>query len=243
MIRALVLAAGRGTRLGELTSERPKPLLPIASEPLLAYTLAHLARQGIADVAINVCYLGDQIRAAIGDGARFGLRIHYEVEPALLGTAGSVANLAGFFSGSDALVVYGDLLTDQPLGPLIARHREAAADATLLVHRRRRSNSAVELDGDGRVVCFRERPGDTGRGERWVNSGFQLLAPSLIAALARRPAPLDLPADVYAPGCAELRLFGVPLSGYRCAIDSPERYRQAQDAVATGSVDIVVPPA
>lgn len=234
-MKAIVLCAGEGRRLGELTRARPKPLLPLCGEPLLAHTLRHLAAHGFREVGINLHYLGDQIRASIGDGAGLGVRVHYSVERELQGTAGALHGFADWLAGEDALVLYGDLLLDQDLGVLLEVQRKQRADATLLLHRRSGSNSFAELAPDGRIRAFVERPDPSRRnslGEVWVNSGVQLLAASLLAELP--PGPSDLPRDVYAPRCGELRLFGVPLEGYRCAIDSPERYAQAERALAAG---------
>lgn len=234
-MKAVVLCAGEGRRLGALTRELPKPLLPLCGEPLLAHTLRHLAAHGQRDVGINLHYRGEQIRAFAGDGSAFGLRIHYAVEPELLGTAGALRGFADWLGGDGALVIYGDLLLDQDLGALLDAHRKRRADATLLLHRRAGSNSFVELDASGRVRAFVERPDPAERralGEAWVNSGVQVLSADLLAELP--PGPSDLPRDVYAPRCAELQLIGVPLDGYRCAIDSPERYAEAERALAEG---------
>jgi NDP-sugar pyrophosphorylase family protein len=235
-VRALVLCAGYGTRLGELTRALPKAMLPIGPEPLLAHTLRWLRGHGWDDVAINLHHHGELIRETFKDGTSFGVRLSYREEPVLLGTAGALRNFTDFFSGErEILVVYGDLLIDQDLGVLLDTHRNRAAAATLLLHRRTGSNSLVELADDGRITGFLERPSERERAGRegWVNSGVQILSPAL---LARIPAhgPADLPRDVYAPNVAAERLYGVPLSGYRCAIDSPARYAEARRAFAQG---------
>jgi mannose-1-phosphate guanylyltransferase/phosphomannomutase len=234
-VKTIVLCAGEGRRLGALTRDRPKPLLPLCGEPLLGHTLRHLAGCGQREIGINLHHRGEQIRAFAGDGARFGVRIHYAEEHELQGTAGALLGFADWLRGEDALVLYGDLLLDQDLGALVEQHRKRRADATLLLHRRSGSNSHVELDAAGRIRAFVERPDAEQRralGEAWVNSGVQVLSAGLLAELPAGPS--DLPRDVYAPRCAELRMFGMPLEGYRCAIDSPERYAEAERALATG---------
>jgi len=238
-VKALVLCAGRGTRLGELTRHRPKPLLPIDGTPLVGYSLRLLAAHGIDDVAINLHYLADQVEAALGDGSDYGLRIHYEREPEPLGTAGAIANLSDFFSdATDVLVVYGDLVFDEDLSSLVDHHRRVRADATLLVHQRSRSNSVLDMDEEGRIVRFQERPPRwEASGPVWVNSGCQVLRQGLIEKLPAR-RPLDLPRDVYVPMVEELRLFGHPIRGYRIAVDSPRRYEQAIADVRAGKLRI-----
>src|SRR5688500_8547853 len=98
-MKALVLCAGLGTRLGELTRDRPKGLLPIGGEPLLAHTLRYLAGEGFEEIAVNVHRRAQAITDLFGDGARFGVQLHWLHEPELLGTAGTVARLAPFFAG------------------------------------------------------------------------------------------------------------------------------------------------
>jgi NDP-sugar pyrophosphorylase family protein len=226
--------------LKDLTRDCPKPLLPIHGTPLIEYTLRHLARYGVVDVAINLHYLAEKVRNELGDGSRYGVRIHYELEDELLGTAGAVANLATYFrDASDVLVVYGDLLFDEDLSTLYERHRSLRADVTLLVHRRTTpSNSIIDMDESGRILRFRERPTDWSvTGPVWVNSGCQILRREVIDVFPSH-RPLDLPRDIYAPMAGTLRLFGAPIEGYRIAIDSQERYLQAIQDVKDGKVHL-----
>lgn len=234
-----MLSAGYGTRLGALTRETPKPLLPIEGVPLLVRTLRHLAAQGFRDVAVNLHFRGDLVRAALGDGAAAGVRVTWSDEPALLGTAGAVQALRGFFEADDDesfLVLYGDLLLDVDFAPMIAQHRATRAAATLLLHQRAGSNSLVQMGDDRRITGFIERPTPEARARApfpWVNSGAQVLHRTLLDRIPA--APCDLPRDVYAPAVADgVALYGAPLQGYRCAIDSPARYDEAQAAVREG---------
>lgn len=236
-MKALVLCAGFGTRLGPLTREIPKPMLPVGGHPLLAYLLGHLRDHDIRDIAINLHFRPDAIRNAFGDGSRWGLRLHYSEEPTLLGTAGALRNLAPYFRDEPSfLVQYGDIVTDHDLSALVRFHQERQALATLLVHPRPQSNSAVSLDPDGRIVGFLERPSPEARAgvqTPWVNSGICVASPELLDHLPdRRPA--DLPRDVYVPLTPTRRLFAMPLSGFRCAIDSPDRLELARTALADG---------
>ena len=165
------------------------------------------------------------------------MEIHWEREERLLGTAGSVKRLESYFANcDDFLVVYGDLLTDEDLSALVAAHRRRAqAMATLLVHRRLGANSVLSLDSDQRIIGFVERPpaGFLADTDCWVNSGLQVLSRGLLARIPSGQVA-DLPRDVYIPALAEEKFYGFPLTGYRCAIDSPERYLEAQQAVESG---------
>ena len=233
-MKAVVLCAGKGTRLGALTRTTPKPMLPIHGRPLLEYTIEHLARHGFGDIAVNLHYHADQIRDFFGNGERWGVNIYYSVEQELRGTAGALIGLDEWLDGEPCLVFYGDILTDQNLSLLVERHSLDQNFATLLLHRRAASNSMVAMDPDGQITDFEERPSDTERrkwtgqeDECWANSGVQVLSPSAIRFIVKTGA-YDLPRDVYAKVVKVACLGGVPLTGFRVAIDSPRRYEEAR---------------
>src|SRR6059058_1366104 len=96
-MKAVILAAGVGTRLRPLTDTCPKPMLPIAGRPLLEWTLGWLRRYGVEEAALNLHHLPEVVRAGLGDGARFGMKLRYACEPELRGTAGALHNFPGFF--------------------------------------------------------------------------------------------------------------------------------------------------
>jgi NDP-sugar pyrophosphorylase family protein len=236
-MKAMVLCAGYGTRLGELTREIPKPMLAIQDQPLLAYLLGNLRRHGFDQIAVNLHFKPELIRDHFGDGTHHQLELTYAYEPKLLGTAGGVKNLEAFFRDEPAFLVhYGDILTDQDFSAMLAFHRERRALATLLVHQRLKSNSVVDLDDAGRITAFLERPDEksrTGQSSPWVNSGVCICTPEVLAAI---PAgvPSDLPRDIFPKLIASGRVYGFALTGYRCAIDSPERLTEARVAQADG---------
>ena len=236
-MKAMVLCAGYGTRLGDLTREWPKPMLPLHQHPLLAYLLGHLKSQGFLDLAVNLHFRPETICDWFGDGSAWGLHLTYSREDALLGTAGGIKRMAPFFRDEPAfLVQYGDVLTDQDFAAFMAFHRERNALATLLLHQRARSNSVVSLDPAGRIIGFLERPTDAERStvaSPWVNSGICVCTPAVLD-LIPPDTPADLPRDVFPRLIPTGRLFGFPLSGYRCAIDSPARLEEARRALAEG---------
>jgi len=236
-MKALLLSAGFGTRLGELTKDTPKPLLPLGNEPLIALNLRYLAANGFNDVAINTHYHADKIKEFVGDGSRFGVRAHLVYEPEPLGTAGAVANLNHYFvSENFFLVMYGDLLIDQNLGDFISQHKKSAADGTILVHRRANSNSIVRVAEDWQITDLIERPEDRAMlcEENFVNSGMYLLSCAVLPFIPRG-ASSDFPKDIFpAMLKAKKRLFAFPQAGYRCAIDSEQRYHEALQAVKSG---------
>lgn len=133
-IRAMILAAGRGERMRPLTDRTPKPLLRVQGKPLIAHHIERLARCGIADIVINLNHLAEQIPAALGDGAQWGVRLHYSWEnhlPEALETAGGIRHARALLS-EQFLLVNGDVLTDFPFGRLLT-HPLAADDPFRLV--------------------------------------------------------------------------------------------------------------
>ena len=240
-MRAMVLCAGYGTRLGDLTGDIPKAMLALQGHPLLAYIISHLARSGFDQIGLNLHFTPQAIRDYFGDGSPWNVELTYSYEPELLGTAGGVKNMERFLRNGDAFLVhYGDILTDQDFSAMLAFHREQRAVATLLLHQRARSNSVVTLDREGRIVGFLERPSEEARrrvDSPWVNSGICICAPEFLDAIPAN-VPCDLPGDILTRLVDGGRLYGYPLSGYRCAIDSPERLAEARRSLAQGRCGI-----
>jgi len=240
MDKALLLAAGLGSRIRSVAGDLPKPLMPFAGAPVLAHNLRWLAQGGVREVWINLHYGADQIRAAIGDGEREGLSIHYVYEPALLGTAGALANIEGLFQGP-ILVVYGDNVSRFDLHALAADHRAAGAEATLAlfdVDRHAHTGIAggrVTLADDRRVAGFVE---GAAAGSSLVNAGLYLIEPSLLDLIPRRRL-VDFGRDVFpAALAAGRRLQGhvIEQDGFCLGLDTPEAYQRAADLVRAGAV-------
>ncbi|MEM6961035.1 MAG: nucleotidyltransferase family protein [Myxococcota bacterium] len=227
-MKALVLCGGYGKRLGNLTVRCPKPLLDLAGVPLVGRIFGHLKLHGFDEILINTHYRAADFSNALGDGARWGVKLHYVYEPELLGTAGTCKALLPSI-GSRLLVHYGDVVHTHDLANLCDQHVRTNAEATIVVHRRRGSNSFAELDEHNRIVRFVERPDSLPPESAipWAFSGIALLERSCIAKFSGH-TPLDLPKDVFTRLAPEKRLFAHPLQGFRCAVDSPERLKKAR---------------
>lgn len=240
-MRAIVLSAGYGSRLGELADETPKPLLDVEGRPILELILRHLAAHDIREVAVNLHYRPDAIQACLGDGSWLGVNLHYVYEPELLGTAGAVANVGDYLAAEGTfLVQYGDVVTDEHLGALVERHQRLGGLVTILVHQRHGSNSVVAFDGAGKVTTFLERPSHEvleQTASPWVNSGIAVCEPGVLSRIPRGRA-IDLPRDVFPRLVEHGDLYAVPLSGYRCAVDSPRRLEELRAAIASGRCGI-----
>lgn len=228
-MKAIVLCAGLGTRLGTLAKETPKALLSVNGRPILAHILDWLASGGITEVLVNLHHLPDAIPAIIGDGVIFGLSVNYTYEGELAGTAGTVRAARNWIGNKSVLVVYGDVLTDQELAPMWQQHGDLGSAATLLLHRRTGSNSVVRMDATQRIVSFVERPAQQFAEQftdGWVNSGIHILSPELVSRIPEH-IPTDLPRDVFVPLVDDMMLHGFALTGQRVAVDSPARLEEA----------------
>jgi mannose-1-phosphate guanylyltransferase len=162
-MKALILAAGLGTRLGWLTADRPKCMLPIAGQPLIERLVRWVHSHGIDEIAINVHHRPEKIIDHLGAGERLGVRITYSFEKQLLGTAGAAKRLEPFFDGSFA-VIYGDSYTNVDLSRLMRAHVTRQIDGgphvTMALCRVPNPSACglADLDGSGRVTRFVEKP-------------------------------------------------------------------------------------
>ncbi len=182
-MRAMVLAAGLGTRLRPITYEIPKPMVPVLDRPVLEHILDLLAHHGFDEVIANLHYFPDTIRE------HFGERISYRYEEELLGTAGGVRACREFFGDEPFLVISGDALTDIDLGALAARHREAGGIATLSVKKvpDTREYGVVLHDRDGRVTGFQEKPAPEEALSDLGNCGIYVFSPEIFDYFPAEP--------------------------------------------------------
>ncbi len=204
-LRALVLAAGLGTRLRPLTDVTPKPLLPVTGLPILGHTLQQLAAVGCEAAAVNLHHRGDQIRQRFGDSFA-GMPLVYSEEPELLGTLGALHPLKDFLAGADmVLLINGDSLCRWPLKKLIRRFQADSAQAALLFTAQAPPadfGGGVGLDRDGRILSF--RPNDPEKGEvvrRHVFAGAHVISPRLLERIG--PGKSDIVHGLYIPLLAE----------------------------------------
>jgi NDP-sugar pyrophosphorylase family protein len=226
---AMILCAGFGTRLGGLTANTPKPMLSVAGKPILEHTVRHLAKLGITDIFINLHFLPEQITNHFGSGKNFGLNITYSYETAPLGTAGAVKKIENNLSFFDNfLVLYGDIITNENFAQLINFHKEKNCTASIILHEREKSNSIVEIDGNSMVTRFVERPQNPAepKKQNWVNSGLYCFKKEILKLIPENTV-CDFPKDIFGILVEQKNLYGKPLTGYRCAIDSQARYLKA----------------
>jgi mannose-1-phosphate guanylyltransferase len=230
-MKAVILAAGAGTRLRPLTDTCPKPMLPITGRPLLARTLDWLRANNVLEVALNLHHLPDVVRMGLGDGAAWGMTLRYSHEPTLLGTSGAVRTIAERYPGwfdQTFLLLYGDMLLDIALMDLVAFHQSSTAELTLALKHTAtpQTQGMVEVDSAGRVLRFVEKPRAWDGGDL-ANAGVYICEPSILPAIP--PGVSDFGHDIIPALLAGGRyVCGRLVEGYLLDIGTPNAYAQAQ---------------
>jgi NDP-sugar pyrophosphorylase family protein len=186
-MRAIVLSAGYGTRLWPLTEDRTKPAIPILGKPLVGYVAEYLAGYGIDEIVVNLHHRPESVRRVLGDGGRFGVKLHYVEEPVILGTSGALDNTREFFERETFVVVNGKIITDIDLNAAIETHRKMNALATLVLlpNVRRERFSIVETEA-GRIKGFGRMPVETDeRPAPLMFTGVHIMEPRILEYVPR----------------------------------------------------------
>lgn len=239
-MRAMILAAGLGTRLRPLTDTLPKPLLPVAGTTLIQWNLFLLRRHGITEVIINLHHLGHLIEKELGDGLRLGMQISYSREPVILGTGGGIKQAEPFFKGEPFLVLNGDTLLELDLGAVIRFHEERNALATMVLREDPDVDrwGVVEIDSEQRVVrIIGHGLPDAARTEKRMFAGVHVMHPQLLKGVPTGQASsiIDAYVDAIHRGA---RILGYSMDGYWSDVGTPERYAQAQQDAEKGRITL-----
>lgn len=231
-MKAMILAAGRGERMRPLTDHTPKPLLQAGGEALIGWHIRRLAQAGLTELVINHAWLGAKLEAALGDGARYGVRIRWSPEGEALETAGGIAHAMPLLGDAPFLIVNGDVLCDADFGRLAETARQLdgvrrQAHLLLVDNPVHRTNGDFSLHEDGRV----ERDPAPGA-RRLTFSGIAAYHPALFADLVHR-APQKQPLlPLLLQGMLRGSISGEHFSGLWLDVGTPERLAEA-DRIAS----------
>jgi mannose-1-phosphate guanylyltransferase len=228
-VNAMILAAGRGTRLGELGRSTPKILVEVDGEPLLARQIRYLRAGGAERIVINLHHLADQVEAFVAEHPQAG-DVDVVLEPGLLGTAGGVRNALERLGEGPFLVLYGDVLFGEPVAAVRETHRRSGAVATLTVYESTEieGKGTVELTAEGTVTGFHEKTATQTTERAYVNAGLYVLERELVAGLARG-VELDFGSDVFPAALAQgERLAAHVLGEPVIDIGTPEALERAR---------------
>jgi len=204
------MAGGEGTRLRPLTSNQPKPMIPLANRPMMEHIIRLLREHGFTDIVVTVAFLANTIRTYFGDGSELGVRMVYASEETPLGTAGSVRNAMDELD-ERFLVISGDVLTDIDLSAVVRYHEEKGATATIALKSMENplEFGIVITREDGSIERFLEKPNWGQVFSDTINTGIYVLEPDIFQYIPEG-RPVDFSGDVF-PAMLEA---GVPMSGY-----------------------------
>ena len=238
-MKAMILAAGEGTRLRSHTLKTPKVLLTIGGIPLIEHTLGWLKSHGIYQVAMNLHHLGDKIKDFLGDGFHLGVNISYSLEEVLLGTAGGVKRMKHFFNDT-FVVVYGDVLTNFDLTAMIEFHKARNPLATIAISKvlNSRNIGIVGINEEGRVLSFVEKPAPSSESSNLGNGGVYVLEKRILDYIPSEEFS-DFAYDIF-PKLIEgnIPMYGYALKpdDYIIDIGTFDTYQKANDDFKAGKV-------
>jgi NDP-sugar pyrophosphorylase family protein len=242
-VKAMIMAAGLGTRLYPLTGRTAKPMVPILNRPVMEHMIKLLRRHGITEVAANLHYHPDKIRRYFGDGSDLGVELRYNFEEKLLGTAGGVGEFRHFFGDDTFVVVSGDGLTDIDLTRLVAAHRAAGGAATMAVKQVEDPSmyGVVVADEDRRVRGFQEKPPREQAQSHLCNCGIYAFEPAIFDHVP--PGEFcDWAKDVFPALLRDDVPFHVwQMDGYWNDVGNIEQYRSSNFDALLGNVVLDIP--
>jgi mannose-1-phosphate guanylyltransferase len=251
-MKAMILAAGKGTRVRPLTYELPKPMIPLLGKPVMAYLVEHLKKHGVTEIMVNVSYLHEKIEEYFGEGEQFGVQIGYsfegyirngEVVPEPIGSAGGMKKIqefGGFFDDT-TIVLCGDALIDLDLKAALLEHRRKGALASVITKEvpwdKVSSYGVVVADEDGRITQFQEKPSQEVALSNFISTGIYIFEPEVID-LIPSGRPFDIGSQLF-PLMAER---GMPFYAQRrpfnwLDIGSVVDYWEVLQNVLTGEVN------
>jgi mannose-1-phosphate guanylyltransferase len=250
-MKAMILAAGKGTRVRPITHTIPKPMIPILQKPVMEFLLELLKEHGFTEVMVNVSHLAEEIENYFRDGQRFGVEIAYSFEGRIqdgeligdaLGSAGGLKKIQNFQSFFDDtfVVLCGDALIDLDLTEAVRRHREKGAMASLITKRVPKdqvsSYGVVVTDADGRVRSFQEKPAVGEAASNMINTGIYIFEPEVLDFVPSGQ-PFDIGSDLFpklvAAGAA---FYALPMEFEWVDIGKVPDYWQAIRSVLQGQV-------
>jgi mannose-1-phosphate guanylyltransferase len=250
-MKAMILAAGKGTRVRPITQTIPKPMIPILQKPVMEFLLELLREHGFNEIMVNVSHLAEEIENYFRDGQRFGVQIAYSFEGRVedgeligdaLGSAGGLKKIQNFqpFFDDTFVVLCGDALIDLDLTEAVRRHREKGALASLITKRVPKeqvsSYGVVVTDADGRVRSFQEKPAVDEAASDMINTGIYIFEPAVLDYIPS-DMPFDIGSDLF-PRLVEVGapFYALPMEFEWVDIGKVPDYWQAIRSVLQGEV-------
>jgi NDP-sugar pyrophosphorylase family protein len=227
-MKALILAAGKGTRNPAVTISKPKPMIEFQGSVLLLHNIRLCKKHGIEDIFINTHHFADQIQDYFQDGSKYGVRIRYSHEPELLGTAGALNPIKSHLNSDPFFVLYGDNVSDYPLDKLSQLRSENSAIAAIGCHWLEdiSQSGVVECGNDNRILRFVEKPKNNESESHWVNSGVYCLSPEILSLIPRGYS--DFGHDIFPALIKNFPCYALRLRIKVFAFDTPQLSKRSQ---------------
>jgi mannose-1-phosphate guanylyltransferase / phosphomannomutase len=241
-MKAVIMAGGEGTRLRPLTSNAPKPMMPLANRPMMEHIVTLLRRHGFEDIVVTVAFMANHIRTYFGDGSEYGVRMVYATEENPLGTAGSVRNAMDELD-ERFLVISGDVLTDIDLGRIVDFHDEKKSLATigLVAVENPLEFGIVITREDGSIERFLEKPSWGQVFSDTINTGIFVLEPEIFDYIAPDRS-VDFSSEVFPALLADGKpIYGAVADGYWEDVGTLEAYLKSHKDILDGQVQVEVP--
>ncbi len=241
-MKAVIMAGGEGTRLRPLTSNAPKPMMPLCNRPMMEHIVRLLKTHGFDEIVVTVAFMANQIRTYFGDGSEFGVRMVYATEETPLGTAGSVRNAMAELD-ERFLVISGDVLTDIDLRAIVKTHEAKGALATigLVAVENPLEFGIVITRADGSIERFLEKPSWGQVFSDTINTGIFVLEPEIFDHI-EADRSVDFSSEVFPKLLEEgLPLYGAIAEGYWEDVGTLEAYMKAHKDVLDGQVSLDIP--
>lgn len=241
-LKAMVLAAGVGSRLDPLTRQLAKPLVPVANRPVMEHILLLLKKHGITEVVSNLHHLPTQVPAYFGDGSNLGMNLSFHHERKLSGDAGGVRACRDFLGDGTFVVIMGDLLTDADLSYVIEQHKRKGAIATIALQKVADVSrfGVAALNGDGFIQGFQEKPAPQEALSDLASTGIYILEPEIFQHLGEAEE-IGFGRQIFPSLIAKgLPVLGVQVYGYWSDIGTIDTYKQASKE-ALGLADLSLP--
>ena len=238
-MKAVIMAGGEGTRLRPLTSNAPKPMMPIANRPMMEHIVELLKRHGFEEIVVTVAFQANAIRTYFGNGSEFGVSMVYATEETPLGTAGSVRNAMDELN-EPFLVISGDVMTDIDLGSIVEFHRERKAMATIGLKSMENplEFGIVITREDGSIERFLEKPTWGQVFSDTINTGIYVLEPSIFDYIEADKS-VDFSSDVFPRMLDDgMPVFGYVAEGYWEDVGTLDAYIKAHQDVLDGQVSV-----
>ena len=243
-MKAVIMAGGQGTRLRPLTSNQPKPMIPIANTPCMEHIARLLKDHGFTEIVVTLQFMPEEIQDYFGDGSDWGVSIGYSIEDTPAGTAGSVKLAEEHLEGERVLVISGDALTDCDLTRVLEFHENNGAEATMVLKSVENplDFGIVITEEDGRISRFLEKPAWGQVFSDTVNTGIYVLEPTALAEIPSE-GEYDFSKELF-PKLLEAGrlLYGYVTEDYWEDIGNLEQYMRAQRDVLDGKMRGVRPP-